>query len=433
MTHARSCCCTAGNPCDNPGQGFCISVELSGVGVPGCLTQAFGYDNGDGSNTGRRSTRIETLIVDGPMTVEYDGAGWPVRARGKGLAIYSYAPDPDRYPWGVDTEIVVDFGIICSGDQLLLIRLEATIQGGGSPLPILTGTTGGTPNGNLFWGVQRGAQFARRLDQGPVVLQNLNTPEQCSSDLQPLSSSGTITVTLLDGQQCPQEEADQLILVACDGSGDEIIVDPDLATGEPTALYQGRLWKPDRRGSGDPVTVEWVDQECPDTQANKLATKCRGIGEIGLDPASIPTSARTCTYKGERYQVTRIDTTLDAVSVVYSNKTCSGIPLPDCSDIVDHTDPRCSDPVWRACPKCGSAGGRPIGDPVRPGFDLSSPDDDGGGGDLAGLGDVVKHAIEFLRLDKLANPDRCGCERRRLILNRYGGAYGRAIAKRLGL
>lgn len=196
-------------------------------------------------------------------------------------------------------------------------------------------------------------------------------------------------------------------------------------------IYRGNRFIPTaEQSTDDPVAVEWSSEFCdsnPPGGDNRIAVRCFGTERIVWDPSQLTGVARTCTRNGKRYKLIGETTTDQAVAVVFSTRSCYGIDLPNCTGITGPDDPRCDLSEYAGCPMCYD--GTQIDPPIGPNT-LNAPDDSPG---LPGLGDMVEIVLKAVRLDKIAKPGRCGCQRRKEILNEYGQRYGRAIIKALGL
>ena len=410
------CCCGGGGPDDDipcPGEaGYCLRVELVGFSAQGCVTEGYAATT--------IPVTVDELVVDGPLTVTPRPSQSEL-IRGKGFARYSHLYSDTT---GTDTDISAAVFVSCETEtgRPYLVNCSASINGGGDTGTRLLGQA------NLFRAAITASIPGPRiyLDEGPVLIPNVYRDPDVYPDTAcsapggaPLAatSSGSMRIELIYDEVCDPQSADQLVLVACDGSGDEIIVDPDTNRGEPAASYQGRLWRPARRAAGVPVEVEWVDQECEPADVWPIAQECNGTRSVTFDPATRPADGVTFIVGTVRYRPTNVMSEEAPSSGTWSPDPCTTNP---CDDLILN-DPRCSLPQYRDCPQCV---GFDVGDPQpEPDFDLQ---DDG---TIPGLGDMVAEAIRTISLNTILP---CGaCERRKQVLNRFGERAGRAVIRLL--
>lgn len=493
MTHARECCCNTDQDPPCPGeQGFCVRVELLGFSSEDCASWYSGQIE-PGCLSWRQGI-VKTLVVNGPLTSIYqdigDGRRLFLRAEGRGFSRMEDRNRPDECPACTDTDISAGVVIRCDGGpggtgRPYLESAGATLAGGGNASRNAGPGTG--PGANLFaWDGLRNGSPRVWLDGGPVVVPNDygtldNGIDYCGST-QALTESGMMKIEVFYGDQCPEESADYLVMKACDGSGREIIVDPDTNTGPPRARYEGEIYEADRRGGGDPVVVEWTDDECGSDTNRKYAEHCDTGERITYDGDLAGPDHLTCFYNSERYELTSIDSTDLPVAVVFSPDPCGTVPgdlrwayecdgservpydrdskpqwaragkwdgrdwdltseeatgepvpmqwssfrcgtFPDCSGINDPDDPRCDDPSYSHCPAC--RGGPDIGPPFpRPGFESEGEEPS-----TIPIGDAVAATIKLFAGRRF---DGCsGCKKRRIVLNKYGDKLGRLVLKSL--
>lgn len=169
-------------------------------------------------------------------------------------------------------------------------------------------------------------------------------------------------------------------------------------------------------------TPEYIysTDDCGGNPTWPVAVACNGSGSISYDPATIAPGSVTLLWQGARYAPSATTTTQPPVPAVGSPDPCPPPPGGLCDGLVPN-DIRCNDPLYRNCPQCA-------------GFDIGDPDprptNQGQGGKIPGLGDMVAEAIRVISLNTLLP---CGaCERRKQVLNRFGERAGRAIIRRLG-
>ena len=332
------CCCGGGTndvPCPDETD-FCLRASIAGISVT-CET----FTNFSGI------TGVPiSLILDGPI----NGNIVP------GLFVWE---DQSGFR-NSDTLFSVSIEVSCGGDiggerypQLDRIRIETA--GGGSTGP------GASADSLIFlWDGVRYNGGPIRLDGGPVTVTNDlgEAPFDPCGDGQ-ISTNGAVTIEVTREEVCAFDVFNRLIAVACDGSGDEIVVNPTSNDGGLGVLYQDRLFRIDRRGQGTPVAVTWVDESCIPTPEWPLARECGGTRTVTFDPSMRPAGALTFIVAGVTYTPDSGTSTADPASGTWSNNPCPTNSGP-CAGLSPN-DPRCDLPQYQNCPQCV---GTDIGDPI---------------------------------------------------------------------
>lgn len=212
---------------------------------------------------------------------------------------------------------------------------------------------------------------------------------------------------------------------SCQNQNVAITIDPKtLAPNDITCVYNKTRFRiTDEPSDGSPVLVAGSTDDCSSPGEDlRIARKCF-FGDVTTiyDRAEAPSSARSGFWIGQKWELTNEPANGEPVPMVFAPFDC--FDLPDCNLVFGPNDPLCDTPQYSRCPKCFN--GTQI-DP-RPGdsFELSTEDPPG----IFDFGDILKQAIKFATLNMLA--DCTGCERRRIILNKYGQILGRMILKHL--
>lgn len=259
------CCCGPGGGDGGvcPGrQGYCIRVELVDFDTFGCVTEATFSPGG--------RVLVDELVVNGPLTVtmtEPTSSGGPVIESITGTGLASYSNVFNGTPIGWDTDITARVFISCepSTQRPYLVSCDAEISGRGVPGPRLSADR------NLFIGNVESSPRVY-LDEGPVLIPNLYRDEDvypgtaCTPDASgpplAITASGFMRIEPLTSDSCDGQLANQILAVACDGSGDDVVVDPFGSGGFPLVEYESRIYKPLSRVDGVPQEVLWVDGVC---------------------------------------------------------------------------------------------------------------------------------------------------------------------------
>lgn len=213
----------------------------------------------------------------------------------------------------------------------------------------------------------------------------------------------------------------------CENTSVTITIDPStLGPNDITCLLsQSRFIITQEPSNQSPVAVIGSVEACdvPGVDA-RVARLCFRSAEIAYDRALMPAGSRTCLWLGRRYKLTTVASSDEPLGVIFNNFSCLG--TLDCSIINDPDDPLCHDPFYRNCPGC--LNDRDIGPPnPRPhGPESNTPDESPG---LLPFGNILKRGIKLVTVGKL---EGCSaCEKRRVILNRFGNKLGRKMIKTL--
>jgi len=226
---------------------------------------------------------------------------------------------------------------------------------------------------------------------------------------------------------CEPDQAQNMYARLCDNPSIKITYDPALAgASDVTCVYKTQRFYLTLEPSTEPaVSVLFSELLCDEPAGDpRIAVECDNPTEqITYDRDAVPPFARGCRYQGKLYELTPATSDDEPVAVQWTSFACSDFG-DDCSDIIGPNDPRCNEPQYQFCPQCRDLddGGGP--DP-RPSNAQNAPDED----NPLPLGDIVKRAIRLVSGDTFEGCSKC--EKRRLILNRFGAKVGRAVIARL--